>query len=74
MADGAPNLSEDEQSDLIAFFQETQSLYLPMLGDFHDRLSAVPGISEDVIREYTRIYKLIKMGWEQTANNLQGDE
>ena len=68
------NLTDEQQNTLMLFFQETQSAYLPDLSDFHDRLSAVPGIPEEIIRDLTRIYRLMKAGWEETANNLQGDE
>jgi hypothetical protein len=68
------SLTKDQQQALLSFFQEFQHGYLVDLAEFHERLIAIPEVSVDLIREYTRIYKLIKMGWEQTANNLQGDE
>ena len=68
------NLSEEDQNALVLFFQEVQSLHLPELSDFHDRLSAVPGIPQETIVDLTRIYKVLKAGWEHTANQLQGDE
>lgn len=68
------NLTEEQQNTLMLFFQEAQSAYLPDLKDFHGRLSAVPGIPEEIIRDLTRIYRLMKAGWEETANNLQGDD
>lgn len=74
MTDAKLNLSEDEQRALVAFFQEFQSAYLLDLSAFHDRLREIPDLPEDVLIEYTRLYKVIKMGWEQTANDLQGDE
>jgi hypothetical protein len=74
VADTKQSLTEDEQQALLAFFQDFQHGFIVDLSEFHERLIAAPGISIDLIREYTRIYKTIKMGWEHTANELQGDE
>jgi hypothetical protein len=74
MKESRKNLTEDEQGALLAFFQDFQHGFIVDLSEFHQRLLAAPGISMDLIREYTRIYKTIKMGWEHTANELQGDE
>jgi hypothetical protein len=74
MKESRKNLTEDEQGALLSFFQEFQHGYLVQLSEFHERLISAPGVSIDLIREYTRVYKVIKMGWEHTANELQGDE
>lgn len=74
VAEKKHNLTEDEQGALLAFFQDFQDGFLVDLSEFHERLIATPEISIDLIREYNRVYKVIKMGWEHTANELQGDE
>jgi len=74
VAETKQNLTEVEQQALVAFFQEFQHGFLVDLSEFHEKLIAAPEISIDLIRDYTRIYKVIKMSWEHTANELQGDE
>ena len=74
VAETRQSLTENEQQALLAFFQDFQHGFIVDLSEFHQQLLATPGISMDLIREYTRIYKTIKMGWEHTANELQGDE
>ena len=74
VAETKQGLTEDEQQALLNFFQEFQQGFLVDLSAFHDRLIKTPGVSIGLISEYTQIYKFIKMSWEHTANELQGDE
>lgn len=65
----------NKQEEAISYFlSDIQKDIIPSLREFGDRLGQVDGISEQMLSDYSWIFKRLKWSFEQTADTLNGQE